>query len=394
MTAPGVGHLLPLVPTAWAARLTGHEVLFATTGPSLTMAIHSGLPAVDISDGKAADTYFRIAASVPNRENDHFDYHAPEVWKWVTSALSGKVELGEHSEAVAAVAEMNNYMVDSTVQVARAWRADVLVYTPMVAAGLLAATAVGIPAILHGLGLPSPTFVVALNMMTDAQKRHGLGGIPEGPMGHIDLCPESLRPGGAEPGWPMRYIPHNGGAVLPSWLFATPDNPRVCVTLGSVVPATGGGRVLKYVIDILAATNVEVVVAGDLDLSDHRPLPPNVRMISWVPLNALLRSCTAIIHHGGSGTTFTAFACGIPQLVLPTHLLDQSLNANAVVRRGTGVAAPAHRAEVDFLRAAVDQVLTDRTLRIAATEVQEEITAMPGPEQAVQHLSQLVLQAT
>jgi hypothetical protein len=396
VAAPGVGHVLPMVPTAWAARFTGHEVLFATSGPSLTMVVRSGLPAVDVSDGSATDVYFRLADRALAGGDGHLDCHTRDMWQRFVSGLLEPADVGEHSrETVAGFAEVNDHMVDSTVRVAREWQADVLVYTPLVVAGLLAAATVGIPAVLHGIGLPRPTFVEALEAMADVQERHGLGGTPAGPIGSIDLCPTSLQPAGVEPGWPMRYVPHNGSAVLPSWLFAPPDPPRVCVTLGSVLPViVGGGRVLGCVIDALAAINVEVVLAvGDLDLSAYRPLPVNVRVTPWVPLNALLPSCTAIIHQGGSGSTFTAFACGVPQLVLP-HFADQPHNASAVMRRGTGVAVPAHQANVESIRAAVDQVLADRALRTAAAEVRDEIMAMPRPDEAVQRLSQLVLRCT
>ncbi|MGB6162866.1 MAG: glycosyltransferase [Pseudonocardiaceae bacterium] len=229
-----------------------------------------------------------------------------------------------------------------------------------------------------------------LEAMTDVQKRHGLNGTPAGPTGSIDPCPESVRPAGVESGWSMRYVPHNDSAVFPSWLFTPPDQPLVCMTLGSVLPVIGGGRVLGCVIDALAAINVEVALAvGDLDLSAYRPLPVNIRATPWIPLSALLPSCAAIIHQGGAGSTFTAFACGVPQLVLP-HLIDHSINASAVMRRGTGVAVPAHRADVESIRTAVDQVLADRALRTAATEVRDEIAAMPRPDEVVQHLSQLV----
>ncbi|MGB6163469.1 MAG: hypothetical protein WCF33_15215, partial [Pseudonocardiaceae bacterium] len=165
LAAPGVGHLLPMVPTAWAARFTGHEVLVATSGPSLTMAVRSGLPAIDVSDGSATDAYFRLAAHALAEENSHLDCHTRDLWQRAVGVLLGQAESGEHSEAVTAVADMNDHMVDSTVQVARAWQADVLMYTPMVAAGLLAAEAVGIPAVLHGIGLPYPTFVAALALI-------------------------------------------------------------------------------------------------------------------------------------------------------------------------------------------------------------------------------------
>src|SRR3954464_9288253 len=76
------------------------------------------------------------------------------------------------------------------------------------------------------------------------------------------------------------------------------------------------------------------------------PLPANVRMARWLPMVDVLPSCAAVIHHGGSGTMFGARVAGVPQVVLPLGA-DQPTNADAVVRRGVGLALDTARRHGD-----------------------------------------------
>ena len=48
VVTPGVGHLFPMVPLAWALRAAGHEVLIATTGAGL-VAANAGLAVTDVA---------------------------------------------------------------------------------------------------------------------------------------------------------------------------------------------------------------------------------------------------------------------------------------------------------------------------------------------------------
>src|SRR5262249_46529015 len=137
--------------------------------------------------------------------------------------------------------------------------------------------------------------------------------------------------------WPVRYVPYNGGGVLPDWLLRTPDRPRIAVTLGTVLPAMGGLGGLFALLAATAGIDAEFVLAlGDVDTADLPAPPDNGRVgREWIPLGWLLRSCVGIVHHGGAGTTLTALDAGVPQLLLP-HGADQHINAEAVRARGVG----------------------------------------------------------
>jgi rhamnosyltransferase subunit B len=64
-------------------------------------------------------------------------------------------------------------------------------------------------------------------------------------------------------------------------------------------------------------------------------LPESVRTLSYVSLGQLLHHCSAIVHHGGIGTTSAALAAGIPQVVRPLAF-DQFDNAARVEKLGCG----------------------------------------------------------
>ncbi len=100
--------------------------------------------------------------------------------------------------------------------------------------------------------------------------------------------------------------------------------------------------------------------------------PDNVRVAGWVPLNALLDHCEGIVHHGGSGSTFTSLALGVPQLVLP-HGADQFGNAKMVRDAGIGLWAEGSTVDASHFT----QLLEDKGLRANCERLQAENAARP-----------------
>lgn len=68
----------------------------------------------------------------------------------------------------------------------------------------------------------------------------------------------------------------------------------------------------------------------------HADPPPTMRFIGSIPHQALLPRISALIHHGGAGTTAAALHAGIPQVIIP-HIADQWFMASEVERLGAGV---------------------------------------------------------
>ncbi len=61
--------------------------------------------------------------------------------------------------------------------------------------------------------------------------------------------------------------------------------------------------------------------------SDLRSLPPNVRLVDWLPMGVFLNGADGFIHHGGAGNTLTALHAGIPQIVFGRVPTDPSMPA-------------------------------------------------------------------
>jgi UDP:flavonoid glycosyltransferase YjiC (YdhE family) len=173
--------------------------------------------------------------------------------------------------------------------------------------------------------------------------------------------------------------------VIPGWVTLPPSRPRVCVTIGSVLPALGGIGALRGMLASLSTMDIEILLAaGDIDLSELGELPANVRPLGWMPLNALMPTCAAIVHHGGSATVMTPLAYGVPQVALP-KFADQPLNAGAMAARGVGVTV----SEPEEVGPALARVLDDPSFAKAAAEVRDEMAEQPSPAAVVARIQRL-----
>ena len=360
-TSPGVGHILPLVSMAWALRAAGHDVLFAAPSNPDKVA-SAGLPAVNPAPGfdfGAVFTEFIAAeqARRPSADDDGLEF--------VTKLFA----------AVSAPS------VDEIVRLATDWKPDLIIGGPLEGAGGIAAALLDVPAVVHGIGPgqdPALTAGVAQRMTEDYQR---FGVDPRPAAAFLDISPPSLRAPGVT-GIPLRYVPFNSGGVLEPWLTTPRTRPRITVTLGTVVPLMGGVGALARLAGAAGEVDAEFVLAlGGADPAPLGALPANARVVDWVPLNALLAASDAVVHHGGAGTVMTAFAAGIPQLVLPQGA-DQFFNAELIARSGAGEALGA--ADLDVAR--LTDLLTDNSKRSAATKIVDELAGQPSPADVVSEL--------
>ncbi|WP_344677936.1 nucleotide disphospho-sugar-binding domain-containing protein [Saccharopolyspora taberi] len=365
-----MGQAFPVVPLAWAFRTTGHEVLVATTGDGLAVS-EAGLPVVDLAPGRDSLSFYVEAAQ---RRPDLAALRRP----------GGEVRgLDESADLYA---EVTSTVVDQTAELAHEWAPDLVVAPPTNAAALVAASAVGVPAVSVGVGLGRTSGLAELMhaRLVPSFDKHASGELPA--LLNLDVAPPSMLDGPPD-GRSMRYVPYNGGCVLPDWLRRPPvqDRPRVAVTLGTVSVKTGGLDSVRVLLDAFRDVDAEFVLAlGEVDPDGLGDLPANVRSSGWLPLSELLPTCTALIHHGGGGTAMSALAAGVTHLVLPDGV-DRGDNARALHDRG--VAVSTELARVD--RQLVEHVVRDAGLRTAAAEVRAEIDAMPPPAAIVPELAEL-----
>jgi UDP:flavonoid glycosyltransferase YjiC (YdhE family) len=375
--SPGIGHLFPTVPLAWALRAAGHEVLVATAAESVEAAIRAGLPAVEAAPASAIAGIFGAATGPPDERARRMSERGRRI-----------AEAGHevHELLLATFGQVSAVTAAVTAEVARRWRPDLVVHSRLQGAGLAAASAVGVPAVEHGFSLQSEPDLAArfLPHLAEAYERAGAPVALPSRRAVLHVAPPELMLGPSGAAWSMRYVPYNAGGELPEWLWRVPERPRVLITMGTVVPRLQGVGGLARM--LAAAPDVEadfvLALGGDADLAPLGPLPPNVRPVGWVPLHHLLTGSAAVVHHGGSGTTMAALGAGVPQLILP-HGADQFINASAVAGLGIGAWCPP--AEVDA--ATVTKLLADSGVAAAARAAAARMAELPTPADVVPRLA-------
>jgi UDP:flavonoid glycosyltransferase YjiC (YdhE family) len=155
------------------------------------------------------------------------------------------------------------------------------------------------------------------------------------------------------------------------------------------VPDPLPDRLMSCVAAAAQGADVEVVLARPDKRVRRRRLPPNVRTTEWLPFPTVFPAAAGVVHHGGAGTTLTALAAGIPQIVVP-GTGDRAVNAELVAARGAGLALRAK----EITTAALERLVGDPALASAARQVADEIAAMPAPAELVGPLIDLISRRT
>ena len=283
-------------------------------------------------------------------------------------------------------ARVSDAMADETLRVARTWQPDLVVYAHIQGAGLLR---------------PAPwayrrSSTVSTSSGRTASRR---GTSPSSPRpalgsGYRSNCPRSRCCTGAAaflaskaPALQSCGTSRTTRAERPAGLaMALRQRPRVVVTLGTVMPGVAGLGSVAPLLAAAAEVDADFLLAfGDgADTDALGPLPANARPIGWVPLYPLLARCAAIVHHGGSNTTLTALAAGVPQLVLP-HAGGQFLHAGLVATHGLGMRREPGDVDPDTLT----ELLRDGPFRIAARAGADQVRAQPTPAALVPQIEAL-----
>jgi rhamnosyltransferase subunit B len=126
---------------------------------------------------------------------------------------------------------------------------------------------------------------------------------------------------------------------------------------------------------ILATSHTEQIPAD---------LPMSVRAVGYVPLDRVLPSCGAIVHHGGVGTTAQAIAAACPQVILPMAF-DQFHNGKRIGELGLGHSLP--RPSEGRLYRSLADVLTNGEVHAACRRFADLTTGPDGAEVAAERIA-------
>ena len=377
-TTRGAGHVGPLIPFARAAVAAGHEVLVAGPGSAARVVRRAGLPFAGVGE--------------PSRS------HAERAWApvWSPETTPGMERvvqdlfIGLHGRAA----------LPRMLETVEAWRPDVVVRETLEFSSALAAERHDVPQARVGVHLDSRTdaddrllAAVAVPALEALRPEAGLAPDPDAtairtsPV--LTLAPASMS-GAAEKPPPalLRFRdrtappPHD----LPVW--GDPAAPLVYVSFGSEAPASQHfPGVYRSAAEALGELPVRTLITiGDRrDPAELGALPASVRVERWVPQAAVMPHASAVVGHGGSGSTLAALVAGVPQALVPLFV-DGPANARRVAEIGAGIAVEDGPAN---LGPAVAALLADAGYRAAARAAAQEIRALPPVEDAVGALETL-----
>jgi sterol 3beta-glucosyltransferase len=112
-------------------------------------------------------------------------------------------------------------------------------------------------------------------------------------------------------------------------------------------------------------------------------------MIDSTPHDWLFPRAAAAVHHGGAGTTAASLRTGIPSIVIPL-LIDQPFWGKRVHDLGVGPAPiPRSKLTVNKLAQAIQEAVTNTTMRQRAAELGAKIQAEDGIANAVEIIQRL-----
>lgn len=387
VTISAYGHLQPILPLAKALSDARHEVVIVTGSDLRPRAEAAGFTA--FSAGISIGTAFERLAEIFS-DQAYNRLEPAEILGWYLPHLFGEV--------------LAPAMLNDLEPIVRNWRPDVILHDSWEFASPIAAASAGIPSISHTLGIryDDPILAAVAAAVAPLWRQHGLAPDPTAGICRclcLDITPPGFQPYESTSGHhrnfirPLRPIaqPPVPGEVLPQWLEDRKQVPLVYMTLGT--NTNTNVSMFRSVIDGLGNLDVDVLITIGFD-RDHAsigPLASNIHVENYVPQSLLLPHCSAVICHGGAGSTLSALAQGLPLLILPQGA-DQYIIGDLVLAAGAGLVLAPAEVNPSTVRASVFALLNEPTRWVGAHRLQQEIAAMPGPDEAVHLIEEIASQ--
>jgi UDP:flavonoid glycosyltransferase YjiC (YdhE family) len=367
-TNPLYGHLYPMLPLMNAARRADHEVIVATGANFAPEVERHGFAIWSV--GPSAQ---QVRAQSATTDDD------PPM-----DQLGQMVEAGMRLFGRPGIARARDL-----TPLAADWQPDLVVHELTEAAGWQAAAVSGAIDVMHGFGTHIPYLVDAMQIVLGAVRSElgrsdrslDLTDVP-----YVDPCPPLLQPPGGTPfGNVLPLRPEMGvvhpGEELPESMRNLPYEKTVYLTLGT---AFNVPQLLAQAIDAVRdlQDNVIITTGPGVDPSSFGPVPPHIAMAAFVPQALILKHCSAVVSHTGSGTMLGALGDGLPQVCLPMGA-DQFSNSDQIARTGAGIVVPPDARTPQTIRAAIEEVLDNPSYVAGARVLQADIAAMPSANEVL-----------
>lgn len=150
-------------------------------------------------------------------------------------------------------------------------------------------------------------------------------------------------------------------------------------------------RTTALIIEALDRTGQRAILAkGWGALDETMPQSGQIFFVKDIPHHWLFPRMSAIVHHGGAGTTGAALRSGVPSIVVPFGF-DQAFWGQRVAALGVGP-RPLPRAKLTAsgLADALERTLHDPGMRERAAQLGAQIQVEHGTAQAIDHIHRVL----
>ncbi|NET48322.1 MAG: glycosyltransferase family 1 protein [Merismopedia sp. SIO2A8] len=166
--------------------------------------------------------------------------------------------------------------------------------------------------------------------------------------------------------------------------FLDDGEPPIYVGFGSIFGLDPISKT-KTIIEGVRQSGARAILAsgwGGLDLKEF-DLPDNILAIEKAPHDWLFPRVSAVVHHGGCGTTAAGLRAGRPTIICP-FFGDQPFWGNIVHRLGAGPKPIMQRTlTAEKLAIAICETLSSDAIRKSAEVIGEKIRKENGVENAI-----------
>jgi UDP:flavonoid glycosyltransferase YjiC (YdhE family) len=373
-TNAGAGHFGPLVPFARALSSGGHDVMVAAAHSGASMITSAGFVARTVGEITPESFGQVIAGTTGMSPSEANLYFIREVF--------GRLGLAARSGDMQRI-------IDE-------WQPDLVLRETSEVASFAAAEAAGVPQAQVAIGLSSfeETAMPALAALSDFGLTESLPRLQSKP--RLSHVPPSLEVASALSRTTTRFRWDDlagDGMHLPDWWDSTA--PLVYVTFGSEAGGMGlFPHLYRAVLDQLTPMPVRVLmtVGRSADPALLGDLPANAHVERWWPQAGVMKEAVAVVGHGGYGTSMTALAAGLPQVLIPLFAADQHETARRLNEVGAGISLPEGPAAIGGLGDALSRVLRDQSYSDGARRIAAEMASLPPAAKAVGLLESLAQQ--
>ena len=164
--------------------------------------------------------------------------------------------------------------------------------------------------------------------------------------------------------------------------FLQAGDPPVYIGFGSM-RSRNPEQTADLVLHALAQAKQRAIMLSGWGGLRKADLPDTVFMLDSIPFSWLFPRVAAVVHHGGAGTTAAGLRAGVPSVIIP-FFGDQPFWGQRVAELGVGPAPiPRRRLTVERLAQAIQEAVTDQTMRQRAASLGSKIQAEDGIARAV-----------